>query len=163
MGKKNVLVLEDDPRQALWIADLIRTEFPDADVKLLESENAFIQFVSTELSEWRPDYALLDILIQYYSIGDLAQETELLPFDKLQPSGEGGLRCAKVLQQYVPTCRITLMTVMDQNHVEFQLLQKGADGFRQGNHCEIPRRGDRMTRVVTDRFRMACRCHLTYM
>jgi hypothetical protein len=131
MGKKNVLVLEDDPLQAFWIVDWIRTQFPDADVKLLESGNAFNHFVSTELSEWQPDYALLDILIRYYSIEDLDQETELLPFEKLPPFVGAGVRYARVLRENAPNCQVSLMSVLDPEATEFQCLQKGADGFRQ--------------------------------
>jgi CheY-like chemotaxis protein len=127
--RKKILVLEDDPGQAEWIVELIGREFPDADLKLLESESEFVRFVQMEISQWQPDCALLDVLTHYYSIEDLEREPEI-SFDNLQPFDEAGLRCAGLLQQHVPGCRITLMTVMDQSPSQFPILQKGADGFK---------------------------------
>lgn len=127
--RKKILVLEDDPVQADWIVELIGREFPDADLKLLESESAFVRFVQMEISQWQPDCALLDVLIHYYSIVDLEREPEI-SFDHLKPFSEAGLRCAGLLQEHVPDCRITLMTVMDQPTTQFPVLQKGADGFK---------------------------------
>ncbi len=127
--RKKILVLEDDPVQADWIVELIGREFPDADLRLLESESVFIRFVQMEISQWQPDCALLDLLIHYYSIEDLEQESEI-SFDNLQPFAEAGHRCADLLQQHVPRCRITLLTVMDQPPARFPILQKGADGFK---------------------------------
>ena len=131
MASKRIVLMEDDPIQAEWIAEqIIWDKFPDAEIKYYDSEYSFMQACEAqELQNWKPEYALFDLLTRYYSPNDLANMAEKPSFDNLPPPDQAGVRCRNHLHQICPETKSKIITVMVGALAE--AIQKGSDDLEE--------------------------------
>jgi len=131
MPPKKILLLEDDPIQAEWLVEqVIWRSFADADVRYYDSEYSFYQGLQlNEPQEWKPDYAILDLLIRYYSIEDLASFSQDFQLGEVEDPKQAGFRSYRALAKKWPTTKIAIMTVLNVESTECLIIQKGSDVF----------------------------------
>ncbi|MFO0202580.1 MAG: hypothetical protein ACK528_05560 [Alphaproteobacteria bacterium] len=128
--KLRIVIVEDDPRQAQWlIEEVILRGFPDAEIKYYGSESSFLADAESSLKEWQPGYALLDLMVRFYSIIELAQCRQPLTFETLPKPEESGLRCCTRMRDIAPQCRVAIATVLDFHSSDTTVLRKGSDSF----------------------------------
>ncbi|MCA8994981.1 MAG: hypothetical protein KDA88_23595, partial [Planctomycetaceae bacterium] len=74
MADTRVVLIEDDPNQAQWIAeDIIWKVVPAAGILFYDSEYSFLQEVDDgTVKAWDPTHAVIDLLVRYFSPHDLA-------------------------------------------------------------------------------------------
>ncbi len=133
---KRIILLEDDPLQAEWIAEKVIWEsFPDAELRYIDSEYAFIQDAeSGRLLEWYPQYALIDLMTRYFSPMDLENLTAKPDFSKLPEPKFAGIRCLAEVTRVCPNIKCAVVTTLDgteiqKNHPKVHLIQKGNDAL----------------------------------
>ncbi len=122
-----IILVEDDPLQAEWIAEeVIWKEFPSAEIKYFDSEYSFFAAESV-IQGWHPTHALLDMLVRYYSIKDLATINDEVGTLQKKPQ-EAGIRCRDKLRHIEPSCSSMIITVLDVKD-ENERIQKGSSDF----------------------------------
>jgi hypothetical protein len=130
MPPKRILLLEDDPLQAEWFVGIIAADFPDAEVLYFDSEFSFMKALhDDEIQSWKPQYALLDLLIRFYSLEDISQLDPGGKIGDVPEADEAGIRCRAKLVSECPSVKTVIMTVMDFESADFPVIQKGSDEF----------------------------------
>ena len=77
IAEPRIILLEDDPYQAEIIAEKIRKISPDCDLRYFDSEFSFNEAIQGgEIRKWNPQFAVIDLLVCYYSPEDLAAMEE---------------------------------------------------------------------------------------
>ena len=124
-----IILLEDDPLQAEWIVEEIICKIkPRADVQYFDSEHSFLEEISNgNLKNWDPQYALIDLLVRYYSPEDLAKMGTAPDFDNLPVAKRAGVRCRQALLNSCPKTEIVIITVLDESPEGCIVIQKGKD------------------------------------
>jgi len=125
--KPRILLLEDDPLQAEWMADeVILKIFPDAELRYYDSEHSFFAALkSREIQQWNPQFAIIDLLIHYYSVDDLGAMDASPEFKTLDFS-KAGIRCREALRNECPDAKIAVITVLDDTP-DGLVIRKGDD------------------------------------
>ena len=123
-----ILLVEDDPVQSEWIAEeVIWKASPDAEILFFSSEYSFAQGLKTQkIQGWRPQYAVLDLLVRFYSIEDLAEMSSAPDFSNTPDPIRAGIRCHDELSRECPYIRSVIITVIDPPEGNFKVIQKGS-------------------------------------
>jgi hypothetical protein len=129
-----IVLLEDDPLQAEWIAEeVIWKSFRDAEIRYIDSEFAFLEGAKNgSLLGWKPQFALLDLLTRFYSPGDLDNLTIEPDFSNLPDPKLAGIRCLGEISKLSPCTKCAVMTTLDttkiaRTHPKVRFIQKGND------------------------------------
>ena len=130
---KRILVLEDDPLQAEWLSDeVIWRAFPDAQLLYFDSEHSFLKALAEKkIQGWTPQYAIMDLLVRYYSPRDLADLRSPPNFDKIPDPKEAGIRCRKELLTECPEVKSVIVTVLDSQLGDCFVIRKGDEKFAE--------------------------------
>lgn len=130
-----IILIEDDPAQAEWIADQIAKFFPTEEMgaylRYFDSENRFTQAVA-HLGPWQPQFALIDRSINYYSADEVKKIPPNVDFNSLPDAHMAWSRCRDALLRAWPQVRVAVMTVHDSvpgTNVGDVIIQKGDDGM----------------------------------
>lgn len=126
---QKIILLEDDPTQAEWLAnEVIWKSNPEAELRYYDSEYSLLEAIrSKQLQEWEPQYAVIDLLIRYYSPQDLAEMLVAPKLDSLPDVTEAGVRCREAILQAFPTTRVAIITVLERTPPGCYVIQKGSD------------------------------------
>ncbi len=126
---RNIILLEDDPTQAQWLVEEFLWKIdPTFDIRYFDSEHSITAaFENDELGDWQPTYAIVDLLVRYYSPQDIevldlepSAQTELLP-------KEAGIRIRELIKRRFPKTKVAIVTVMDDRPEGGPVIQKGSD------------------------------------
>lgn len=127
--------MEDDPMQSEWIAEeVIWKKFPDAEILFFDSEYSFIKGLeSGEIKKWKPQHAIMDLLVRYYSIQDLSVLDSPPDFSNIPDPKSAGIRCRKLLLDACPYIQThaVIVTVLDPPEGDFSVIQKGSDNLSE--------------------------------
>lgn len=135
LARIRVLLVEDDPIQAEWIAEeIIWKNYPGADVIYFDSESSVLAALKEEngdLAKFAPTHALIDLLVRYYSPEDLA-DLGAVPTDDPGEATKAGERIINVVEKRHPKTHLAAITVMhipEDPQRKYSLLKKGGEDF----------------------------------
>ena len=130
---QRVLIVEDDPRQAEYIAEeIIWRRYPETEVRYFDSEYSLMETINSKsLGNWVPEYALIDLLIRYYSPDDLAEMGSAPDVDKLPNPEEAGVRCRAAILQAFPGTKAAIVTVLSTRPEHCFVIQKGNESLEE--------------------------------
>lgn len=125
-----IVLVEDDPMQAQWIIDeVIRPALPQAEFRYFDSEFSLLQAINKgTISEWNPDFAIVDLLVCYYALEDLEKMEQSPDLAGLETPTKAGIRCREALQKACPTVKVGIITVLDETPDGF-VFRKGEDNY----------------------------------
>ena len=128
-----ILILEDDPLQAGWLTDeVIWPVLPEAEILYFDSECSFLEGLSKRtIQDWQPEYAIMDLLVRYYSPRDLAGRSSRPDFDGIPDPKEAGIRCRKRLLAECPKAETVIVTVLDSSPENCRVIRKGDEKFAE--------------------------------
>jgi hypothetical protein len=131
-----IVLVEDDPIQAEWIAEqIIWPCLTDAELRYYDSEYSFLEALrGGDLAVWKPDIAIFDLLIRYFSPADLSALEAAPEIDHKPAPERAGDRCAVRMQDQFPKTRIAIVTVLNPAQLSakaVEVFQKGADRFKE--------------------------------
>lgn len=107
----NILLVEDHASTSGWFVDEILTYRESAIIYRYFSEYSF--FRALRLGEIpAPDFALIDLMLRYYSPEDLVQMSKRPDVREKQPVKEAGMRCRNELIAKYPNVKLALVTVL---------------------------------------------------
>ena len=126
---QNIILLEDDPTQAQWLAEEILWKIdPNFSIRYFDSEHSILAaFEKGDFESWRPNYAILDLLVRYYSPQDLEEPEVDATSHNEEIAEEAGIRIRKVIERSFPDTKIAMITVMDGRSAGGIVIQKGSD------------------------------------
>lgn len=125
-----IVMLEDDPIQAEWIAEeIIWRSHPGAELKYYDSEFSLMRALDEgKLNEMNPTHAILDLSSRYYSPQDLEDLDRDPEINKSRLSNDAGIRCKASLANRFPSIKIAIMTVLDvPEQADCPTFKKGGD------------------------------------
>jgi CheY-like chemotaxis protein len=100
-----ILIVEDDPDQADFIANALRQRFPHHEVELVETESAFHERLP-EFAQNPPEVAVVDVILRW-------SDPDLIPRRPPDVVSGGfqkaGLRCEQLLRQNPLTARVPVI------------------------------------------------------
>ena len=117
----NIVLVEDDPRQAETIIREVKRHVNNADVTLIKTEWAFREHLSA-LAESPPDLVVLDVMLRWQdpspNMVDPPEEVEREGFFK------AGLRCARLLDEvdFKKKVPILLFTILKEGDLDEDLV-----------------------------------------
>ncbi len=130
---RRIILLEDDPNQAGWLAEEYIWEYdPDIELKYYDSESSFFKAIEEQqIQEWQPDFALIDLMVRFYSPTELAAMEQTPNFDELPDAKVAGVRCRNKLLEACPSVKVVIVTVLDFDPKtipkDCRVLQKGSE------------------------------------
>ena len=111
-----IVLIEDDPVQAEWIADVMlkcfQEDSPTSFLKYFDSEYSFLKAVPS-LRDWDPQIALIDRSIRYCTPDDVKGTDPSIDFENLPNPDEAWMRCRDPLMEVSSEIRVAVMTVHD--------------------------------------------------
>lgn len=109
--KLNIVLVEDNASTSGWFVDEILACRENAIIYRYYSEFSFLR--ALRLGEVpAPDFALIDLMLRYYSPEDLVQMNKRPDVREIQTVKEGGLRCRNELIEKYPNVNLALVTVL---------------------------------------------------
>ncbi|MCP5516621.1 MAG: hypothetical protein H7A45_05085 [Verrucomicrobiales bacterium] len=128
-----ILVLEDDPLQADWLAEeVIWPAIPEARLLYFDSEYSFLHALSEKtIHAEQPDFAVMDLLVRFYSPQDLAALPTPPKLDNLPDPRAAGIRCRKALMEACPMVKPVIVTVLDCKLEDCFVIKKGDERFSE--------------------------------
>jgi hypothetical protein len=92
-----IVILEDDPYQAQWVADELWKHAPNAEITYFDSEFSISNAIHTQLKEFRPHLFILDLMVRAYSFSELS-DPESIDHDRFPDAWWAGFRIAKQIR-----------------------------------------------------------------
>jgi hypothetical protein len=124
-----IILLEDDPIQAEYLAEeVIWKNEPEADLRYFDSEYSFLEALNSgEFNTWCPQYALIDLLMRYYSPLDLETIDQDQIIETIPDPQEAGVRCREMFLKAGLETKVAILTVLDKRPEGCFVIQKGSD------------------------------------
>jgi hypothetical protein len=138
-----IVILEDDPIQAEWLADKLWKNAPNAEIMYFDSEHSISKVIDTNVADLRPHLFILDLLVRPFSPSDLEESSsaDFSDFPGVHDAHAAGVRIAKQIRanDVFADSPIIFLSVMDDPRAASSESLSKTLFIRKGREGELDR------------------------